>query len=128
MSDGKSLEEAFGAGERTGRFANAIATVRISRRPRRVALVVAAAVGIGLAWIHWLGLIAAGALVGLVSRDLPRAVAAGVVVGVLVLFVQVLVSPGLGTAEFLALAPASTVAVAIGVLAPLWGSLVRAVL
>lgn len=95
---------------------------------RRVALVVAAAVGLAAAWLHWLGLVVAGGLVGIVSRDLPRALLAGLGVGLLVLVVHVGASPAMDAGEFLALAPASYVAVAAGLLLPVWGSLVRGVL
>ncbi|EJN58067.1 hypothetical protein [Halogranum rubrum] len=105
-----------------------LAAVRADRRRRLVALVLVALVGLGLAWIHWLGLFVAGALVGLVSKSLPRAIVAGVALGVVVLFVQLLVTPAMNASEFVALTPASYVTVAAGVLAPTWGSLVRGVL
>lgn len=105
-----------------------LAAVRTQRRRRLVALGGAAVVGIGLAWVHWAGLFVAGALVGLVSRDLPRAVVAGVAVGVLVLLLHLLVSPAMGAGEFVALAPASYVTMAAALLLPVWGSLVRGVL
>ncbi|SFK64079.1 hypothetical protein SAMN04487950_0331 [Halogranum rubrum] len=105
-----------------------LATVRADRRRRFIALVLVALVGLGLAWIHWLGLFVAGALVGLVSKSLPRALVAGVALGVVVLFVQLFVTPAMNASEFVALTPASYVAVVAGVLAPTWGSLVRGVL
>lgn len=104
-----------------------LATVRAHRRQRVVMLAGVALVGIGLAWVHWLGLFVAGALVGLVSKTLPRAVAAGVTVGVLVLLTQVLVSPVMNVSEFVALAPASYVTIVAGLVAPVWGSLIRGV-
>lgn len=101
----------------------------IRRDPRRraPALVAGAAVGLGLAWVHWLGLFAAGAAVGLVSQTLSRAVAAGICVGALALALTVLASPSLDVGEFLALSPPAYVAVAAGLLAPGWGALVRGV-
>jgi len=91
-------------------------------------LVAAALVGLALAWIHWLGLFVAGGLVGLVSRTLPRAVVAGLAVGVLALVGHVLASPVMNAGEFLALTPASYVTIAAALLAPVWGSLVRGVI
>lgn len=93
-----------------------------------VVLVVVAAVGVGLAWVHWVGLVVAGALVGLVSSDLPRAVLAGFLVGVVVLLANLLAVPTMGPGEFLGLAPASYVTVAAALVAPVWGSLVRGVI
>lgn len=105
----------------------ALVAVREDRRRRWVALLLAAVAGVALAWVHWLGLFAAGALVGLVSRTLPRAVGAGLGVGVAVLAVHVLASPTMGPAEFWTLAPASYVTVAAALVAPAWGALVRGV-
>lgn len=104
--------------------------VEIRARPnrRRAALVAAALVGLALAWIHWLGLVVAGALVGLVSESLPRAAAAGLAVGVLVVVVHVAASPAVTPAGLLGLAPASYVTIGVGLFAPLWGSLLRGVL
>lgn len=94
---------------------------------RRVALAAAALVGLAAAWVHWLGLFVAGALVGLVSRDLPRAVAAGLGVGVLVLAAHVLASPAMSAGEFLGLGQPAYLAVGAGLLLPAWGALVRSV-
>lgn len=101
--------------------------LREQRRHRVVALVVAALVGVGFAWLHWFGLFVAGALVGLASRTLLRAVIAAVAVGAIVLLVQILAGPGMGVADFLAVSPPSYVAIAAAVGAPVWGSLVRGV-
>ena len=105
----------------------ALAAVRSDPRKRAGALAVAALVGLGLAWVHWLGLFVAGALVGLVSATLPRAVAAGLAFGVLALAVAVLASPAVGPGEFLALTPPAYVAGAAALVAPAWGALVRGV-
>jgi len=104
-----------------------LAGVRGRPTQRRVALVVAALVGVGLAWLHWFGLFLGGALVGLVSKSVPRAVVAGLAVGVLVLALHVFGSPVMGPDEFLSLSPPSYVAVGAALLMPLWGSLVRGV-
>lgn len=99
------------------------------RRPnrRRSLLVAATLVGIGLVWVHWLGLFAAGALVGLASRSPPRALLAGLVFGLLVLAIQVLASPVMGVGAFLGLQPVSYVTIALALVAPVWGSLARGV-
>lgn len=100
-----------------------------SRRDRRlVALAVAGVVGVAAVYVHWLGLFVAGVLVGLVSESLPKALAAGLAVGVLVLVVHVLASPVMGPAEFVALAPASYVTIGAALVGPVWGSLVRGVI
>lgn len=106
----------------------ALSELRERRARRLAALVAAALVGIALAWVHWLGLFVAGALVGLASRTLPRALIAGLAVGVLVLAVHVVAIPGMDPGEFVALEPASTVTMAAALIAPTWGSLVRGVL
>lgn len=113
-----------GAGSWTPSF---LVEMRESPTQRRILLVVAALAGLTLAWFHWAGLFAAGALVGLVSKTVPRAVFAGVVVGVLVLAVHVVAIPAMGAGEFVALSPPSYLAVAAALLMPLWGSLVRGV-
>lgn len=97
------------------------------RRSQPHVLLAAALVGLAVAWIHWLGLFAAGAFVGLVSRTFPRAVAAGFAVGVLALVATIFASPAMSAGEFLALAPATYVTVAAALVAPLWGSLIRGV-
>ena len=114
-----------GAGSWTPEF---LAEIRGDPLKSGVGVVVAAVVGVGFAWFHWAGLFVAGALVGLFSETVPRAVVAGFIVGVLVLVVQVGVSPVMGAGEFVALSPPSYVAVAAGLLMPIWGSLIRGVI
>jgi hypothetical protein len=104
----------------------ALAALRADPRRRAVALAAALVVGLALAWVHWLGLVVAGALVGVASRSLPRAVLWGLVVGVLALAVTVVGHP-MGVGEFLSLRPPVYVALAAGLVAPVWGSLVRGV-
>ena len=101
--------------------------LRTDATERRIALVVAGLVGLGLVWLHWLGLFAAGALVGLVSRDLPRALAAGLGFGLLVLVVHVLAASEMGFGAFLGLTPISYVTIGTALVAPVWGALVRGV-
>lgn len=118
-----------GVGGHDGPWTPGILTeIRERPRWRAVALVVAVAIGVAVARVHWLGLFAAGALVGLASRTAPRAVLAGLAVGGVVLVVQVLASPGMDAGEFLALTPPAYVAVAAALALPAWGSLVRGVI
>jgi len=104
-----------------------MAAFRADDRRRRIGLAVALLAGVGVAWMHWLGLVVAGALVGLTRRSLPRALAAGVGVGVIVLATFVLLSPTLGTGELLALGQPAYVAVGSALALPLLGSLTRGV-
>lgn len=102
-------------------------SVREDPHRRHAALVAAAMVGLALSWVHWLGLFVAGALVGLASESLAKALASGFAVGVLVLLVHVGASPVMSAGEFVGLVPASYVTLAAALVAPLWGSLVRGI-
>lgn len=102
-------------------------SLRHSPAHRRVALVGVVLIGVAAAWLHWVGLLVAGVLVGLVSATLPRAVVTGLAVGVLVLAVQVVASPAVDPGELVALAPVSYVTVGAALGLPVWGSLVRGV-
>jgi hypothetical protein len=104
----------------------ALTAVRADPGKRAVAIAGAIVVGLALAGVHWLGLVAAGALVGLVSRSPPRAVAWGVVVGLAALALTVGTHP-IDAAAFLAFRPPVYVTVAAGLIAPVWGSLARLV-
>jgi hypothetical protein len=75
--------------------------------------------------VHWAGLLVAGALVGVVSASVPRALAAGVAVGGSAVALTVVLAPTMGVAELLALRPPVYVTVGGGLL-PAWGALVRA--
>jgi hypothetical protein len=93
-----------------------------------VALVAAVVVGLALGNVHWIGLVAGGALVGLVATTLKRALLAGLGFGITVLLVWAgwLVVNGvfgkvLATGQFVG------IAVAVGIVAPLLGSLLRGV-
>lgn len=101
--------------------------IRRRRRWRWSALGMATAAGLGMAWVHWVGLFLAGGLVGLVSQTLGRAALAGVVLGVFSILVQILLLPGMNAGAFLALRPPVYVTVAVGIGAPVWGSLIRGV-
>lgn len=100
--------------------------LRTDPRLHPTALAAAVAVGLALAWVHWLGLVVGGALVGLVSRSLPRALVAAVGFGLLVLLVFAL-SLG-GTADVvLEMTPAVYVTVAAALALPALGALLRGV-
>lgn len=93
-----------------------------------VALLLTTGVGLSLASIHWLGLVAGGALVGLVAPSLKRALLAGLAFGVTALLVWLVVLATNGVlGKVLATGQFFGIAVLIGVLAPLLGSLVRGV-
>lgn len=93
-----------------------------------LALLLAITVGLGLATVHWLGLVAAGALVGLVATSFRRALLAGVGFGGFALaawFARHAIAGSLdgvlATGEFV------LIAVAVGFVGPLLGSLVRGI-
>ncbi len=107
----------------------ALDDLRADRRQRLAATAAAVVVGIGLATLHWAGLLIAGALVALPQRSVSRGIAAGLGVGVLVV-VAFLVSLALaGTlGPTLAMGQPSLLALGIGLLLPPLGSLVRGIL
>lgn len=61
--------------------------IRETPRRRRLVAVAAVLVGLALATVHWLGLVAGGALVALVARTPARGLVAGFGFGVVVLAV-----------------------------------------
>ncbi|WP_436903386.1 hypothetical protein [Halovenus halobia] len=93
-----------------------------------VGLIVATVAGLGLASLHWLGLVAGGALVGLVATSFKRALLGGLGFGVVVLLVWVstLMFGGV-LGEVLATGQFVWIAVAVGLIAPVIGSLVRGI-
>ena len=100
--------------------------VRTEPRLHAVAVVAALAVGVALASVHWLGLIAAGALASLVAPTARRGVAYALGAGVVAL-AAFAVSLGPATAAVPGLRPVVYVAVGAGLALPLFGSLARAV-
>ena len=106
----------------TGR--TALERARTDARVHVVTLVVAVVVGLAAAWLHWLGLVLGGALVGVVSKTLPRAILGGVGFGVVVLVVFA-VSLGPAAGAVLEMAPISYLVVAAALGLPVLGSLVR---
>ncbi|WP_159899506.1 hypothetical protein [Salinirussus salinus] len=123
-----SAETAAGGTDSQGRFSRALAAVRTGDRGRRW-LVTAGAVALGLvlATGHWMGLVLGGALVGVLQRDLKRAVGGGLLFGLVALGAFVLVAPRLEAGELLALTPAAYVTIGAGLGLPLLGSLTRGV-
>lgn len=103
---------------------------RLRETPRYhwLGLVAACLAGLVLVSVHWVGLVAGGALVGLVSTTLRRALLAGFGFGLLVLVTWAVLltwhgSLGgvLATGQFVALG------VAMALAGPLLGSLVRGI-
>lgn len=110
-----------------GRLDRWFAALRADDTRRRVAVAVGLVIGVGLAWLHWLGLVAGGALVGLTRQSLPRAIIAGLGFGVVALVATSLAPGTVGIGALTALAPVSYLAIAIGLLLPAWGALARGV-
>lgn len=98
--------------------------VRTQPRAHRLALAATVVVGLALAWIHWLGLLVGGALVGFVAPTVRRALLAGVGFGLVVLVVFA-VTLGSSVGKALAMAPASYLAIGAALGLPVFGSLFR---
>jgi hypothetical protein len=93
-----------------------------------IAVLVSCLLGLILATVHWLGLVAGGALVGLVATTFKRAVLAGVGFGLLVLVVWAgLFVAGGAFGKVLAMGQITALGVAMGVVLPVLGSLLRGV-
>ena len=100
--------------------------VRTEPSPHAVALVAALVAGVGLASLHWIGLIAAGALASLVAPTMRRGAGYALLAGVVCLaaFAAAL-GPAAGPASDMF--PVVYVTVGAGLGLPLFGSLARAV-
>ncbi|MFB6103762.1 MAG: hypothetical protein ABEJ57_01570 [Halobacteriaceae archaeon] len=95
---------------------------------RRIAVLAALALGIGVASMHWLGIVAAGALVGVFAPSPRRAILWGIGVGVIIVATFVLQAVAVGTADrLLGAGRPLVVAVVVGLVAAPLGALVRAV-
>ncbi|WP_336325874.1 hypothetical protein [Halovenus sp. HT40] len=108
--------------------ASTVGRVRTDPFVHWVAVLVATLAGLALASVHWIGLVAGGALVGVVAPNLKRALFAGLGFGItalLVWFGFLFVTGTLG--KVLATGQFVWIAVAVGVVAPLVGSLLRGV-
>ena len=104
-----------------------LARVRGEPRARAVALAVAVALGVALASVHWIGLVAAGALASLVAPTVRRGVGYAFAAGAVAL-VAFAVSVGPAAGSLPEMRPVIYVAVAAAVGLPLLGSLARAVI
>lgn len=104
-----------------------LARVRTEPRVHAGSLGLAVALGIALASIHWLGLVAAGAAVSIVAPTLRRGALYAVGVGVLSLAVFG-VSLGSAAALVPGMRPIVYVTVASAIGLPLFGSLARGIL
>jgi hypothetical protein len=91
-------------------------------------LLAAVSFGLVLSSVHWLGLVAGGAFVGIVSTSFKRAVLGGLGFGVLaVLAWGGLLVMGGALGEVAATGQLAGITVAIGIVAPVLGSLVRGI-
>jgi hypothetical protein len=105
-----------------------LAPLRETPRYHWAGLVAAIVLGLALASVHWLGLVAGGALVGIVSTSFRRALLAGLGFGVLVVVSWVgLAVVGGVLGKVLATGQLAGITVAIGLVAPVLGSLVRGI-
>lgn len=102
--------------------------LRADRYRRRAAILAGAAVGLAVAQLHWIGLLLGGVLVGLASRDLPRALLAGLAfgVGALAVFLASLAVVG-AAGPALGMGQLTYLAVGVPIVAGLVGSLARGV-
>jgi hypothetical protein len=118
-----SLEETYGGDG----FGASLARLRANERRRRLVILGVALIGLALGTLHWLGLVLGGALVALPAPSIRRGLANGIGLGVLglLLFAALLVLEG-ALGPVLATGMVGGLAVAIGLAAPLLGSLVRA--
>lgn len=108
---------------------NPLERIRTEPLVHWITSLLAIAAGLALASIHWLGLVAAGALVGLVATSLKRALMAGFgfgLVAILFWFLRLSVEGSLG--EVLATGEFVVIAVVIGITGSLLGSLVRGII
>jgi len=112
----------------SGRSVAVLDRIRTEPRTHWIALVAAIVLGLAAATVHWIGLVLAGALVGLVSQSLRRALLAGFGFGVLAVLVWMgslawagALGKVLNTGLF------GLLSVGIGILVPTFGSLVRGV-
>lgn len=94
-----------------------------------IALVACLVIGVLLASLHWIGLIAGGALVGLVTANIRRAIVAGVGFGLVVLIVwatRLAVAGSFG--KVAAMGEIALLGVAIALVGAVFGSLARGVI
>lgn len=98
--------------------------LRTDNTQNAIALVAVILVGVGLAWLHWTGLILAGVLLGVISRTLLVAVLNAVLFGLVVLAVFAL-TEGTQSLGYLEMTPIIYVTLVSAFVLPIYGSLVR---
>ncbi|WP_306438829.1 hypothetical protein [Natronococcus pandeyae] len=115
------------ADERFADVERVLERVRTEPRAHGVAVLVVVSIGLALAWLHWFGLVLAGALVGLISPTVWRALAGALGFGVIVLAAFAI---GLGDSAWrvLEMSPIVYVTVASAIGLPVFGALIRALL
>ncbi len=106
--------------------ASVLGRVRSEPRVHAAALALTAIAGLVLAWLHWIGLIAAGALVAFVAPSVRRGLAYGFGIGLLVLVVFTL-SLGDAATRAPAMRPIVYVTAGSALVLPVLGSLVRGI-
>lgn len=115
--------------EATGTLRTQAARIRTDPPVHWGAMLLAFVVGLALAHVHWVGLVVGGALVGLVTTSLVRALLGGLSFGLVALTVwagRLWMAGALSNG--LAMGQITLVAVAIVILAPVLGSLTRGIL
>ncbi|WP_439026368.1 hypothetical protein [Haloarchaeobius sp. DT45] len=107
---------------------DSLASLREDDRRRRLVTLAAVVVGLALAWVHWLGLVVAGAMVALPQRSVRRGFAASVGFAVLVVggFLAELTWSG-ALDSFAGLGTLAVLPIALGVVLPVFGALARAI-
>lgn len=99
--------------------------VRSDRRDHWIAMGIAVVVGLAFTWLHWVGLVVGGGLVGLSATTRRRAPLAGLGFGVIVLAVFTAWLGGVAAVAALQMEPVTYVLVGASVGLPVFGSLVR---
>jgi len=110
--------------------AGPLATLRGQSGRRRLVTLAAVVVGVGVAWLHWLGLVAGAALVALPQRSFRLGLAAGVGFGAVAVVVNVAFLAASGPAALataFAMMQVFGVSVAAPLVAGVVGGLVRGV-
>lgn len=101
-------------------------SLRETATGRRVGFLLALFLAIGVSFVHWVGFVLGGVVVGLVARTVPRALLGGFAVGVCswLVFLSLLAADGVGAA-YLSTGVVAVLTVAIPVAGALFGSLAR---
>lgn len=102
--------------------------LRTNRQARWAAFALATLLAVGVATMHWIGFVLGGALAGLASKDLKRALAAGFAVGLVswLVWVAFLATGGIAT-EYFAMGQILAVSAAIPIAGSMVGSLARGI-